>query len=52
MTLYAYLFVPNKIKIWNVMSIVLPLKVPTSEKLTEHNVQNEDSLPSELGRKN
>jgi hypothetical protein len=27
-------------------------KVSTSEKLTEHNVQNEDSLPSELGRKN
>jgi hypothetical protein len=22
------------------------------EKLTEHNVQNEDSLPNELGRKN
>jgi hypothetical protein len=24
---------------------ISPQKVPTSEKLTEHNVQNEDSLP-------
>jgi hypothetical protein len=34
------------------ISHISPQKVPTSEKLTEHNVQNEDSLPSELGRKN
>ena len=29
------------------ISHISPQKVPTSEKLTEHNVQNEDSLPSE-----
>jgi hypothetical protein len=34
------------------ISHISPKKVPTSEKLTEHNVQNEDSLPSELGHKN
>jgi hypothetical protein len=32
------------------ISHISPQKVPTSEKLTEHNVQNEDSLSSELGR--
>jgi hypothetical protein len=41
MTLYAHLFVPNKIKIWNVMSIVLTQEVLKKAKTACIDYNNE-----------